>query len=363
MRCVSGQRENGVMSDETSETALSAASPSPFLQNAWYVAGFAEDLGVTPLLGRTILGQPVLLYRNEDGTVAAIGNRCPHRFAPLSLGKVIGAQVRCGYHGLGFDRTGKCVHNPHGPTGSLAVPAYPLIERSGLLWIWMGDRGRADAAHVPDFDNLDETISHVRRGYLHGNANYQLMTDNILDLSHIEFLHPALGTEAVSRAKVEVAQEGETLRTVRSMKNEILPPGLAYVYKSADQVVDRRMAVTWHAPANMVLNVTVTPVDKAAGWQTSTQTLHLFTPETEQSTHYFYVGSLPRQTSDAQTADRFFTALSKAFLHEDKPMIDAQARMIGAADIMTLKPALLPPDKAAVLARRMLARRIADERI
>ena len=343
-------------------TPTTSASQPLFLRNAWYIAGYSEELDESPLLGRTILSEPVLLYRGEDGVVAAIGNVCPHRFAPLSLGKVVGAQIRCGYHGLGFDRSGKCVHNPHGATGSLAVPAYPLIERHGLLWIWMGESDRADPAQVPDFDNLDVTTSHVRRGYLHGHAHYELMTDNILDLSHIEFLHPALGTEAVGRAKVEVAQEGETLRTVRSMKDEVLPPGLAYVYNSGDQVVDRTMAVTWRAPANMVLNVTVTPVDKSAEWQTSTQTLHLFTPETERSTHYFYVGSLPRSTADEQTADRFILALSTAFLNEDKPMIDAQAKMIGAGDIMSLKPALLAPDKAAVLARRILAQRIADER-
>ncbi len=339
-----------------------SASKSPFLRNAWYIAGYSEELVETPLLGRTILSQPVLLYRDDHGDVAAIGNVCPHRFVPLSLGKLEGGQVRCGYHGLGFDRTGKCVHNPHGATASLAVPGYPIVERHGLLWIWMGESDHADPAQVPDFDNIDEATSHVRRGYLHGNAHYELMTDNILDLSHIEFLHPALGTEAVSRAKVEVKQDGETLQTVRSMKDEVLPPGLAYVYKSGDQVVDRTMAVTWRAPANMVLNVTVTPVDRAAGWKTSAQTLHLFTPETERSTHYFYVGSLPRSTADAQTADRFYTALSTAFFNEDKPMIDAQAKMIGDADIMSLKPALLAPDKAAVLARRMLARRIADER-
>lgn len=340
----------------------SSAAESRFLRNAWYIAGYSEELDETPLLGRTILSQPVLLYRGEDNIVAAIGNVCPHRFVPLSLGKVVGTQVRCGYHGLEFDRTGKCVHNPHGAIGSLGVPGYPLVERAGLLWIWMGDSDLADPAQIPDFDNIDETTSHVRRGYLHGNAHYELMTDNILDLSHIEFLHPALGTEAVSRAKVEVVQDGESLKTTRTMRNETLPTGLAYVYKSGDQLVSRSMAVTWHAPANMVLNVTVTPEDEAAGWQTSTQTLHLFTPETGGSTHYFYVGSLPRVTADEETADRFFKALSTAFFNEDKPMIDAQAKMIGTADIMSLKPALLAPDKAAVLARRILARRIADER-
>jgi vanillate O-demethylase monooxygenase subunit len=331
------------------------------LKNSWYAAGFSQELTDTPLLGRTILSEPVLLFRDEHGTAAAIGNRCPHRFAPLSMGTQHGGQVRCGYHGLGFDRFGRCIHNPHGPIGALSVPTYPVIEANGILWIWMGDVERAGAASLPPLTRIDDETQHVRRGYLHGQSHYELMSDNILDLSHIEFLHPSLGTEAVSRAKVEVTQQDGTITTTRRMRDEVLPAGLAYVYRSGETIVNRTMTVSWYPAAVMTLLVTVNPANDAENWQSSAQTLHLFTPETNRSTHYFYVGSLPRATADEERADRFFAALSNAFLTEDKPMIDAQAAMIGDADIMDLKPALLGIDKAAVLARRRLADLIAAE--
>jgi phenylpropionate dioxygenase-like ring-hydroxylating dioxygenase large terminal subunit len=333
--------------------------PRPrFLRDAWYVGGFTEELEATPLLSRKLLADPVLFFRDAGGQAVAIGNRCPHRFAPLSRGRLIAGEVRCGYHGLGFDGTGRCVHNPHGSTGSLSVPAYPVIERAGLLWIWMGDPQRANSALIPAFQRLDETEFHLRRGYLYGQANYELMSDNILDLSHIEYLHPALGTEAVSRAKVEVSQDGGVLKTTRRIRNETLPPGLAQIYRSGTKSVNRTMSVTWQPAANLVLEVSVEPVDPVENWRTSSSTLHLFTPETDTSTHYFYVGSLPKATADSATADAFQAALRRAFTTEDKPMIDAQAQMIGTADIMDLRPALLPIDKAAVLARRALAKLI-----
>ena len=342
-------------------TATEGARRKPFMRNAWYVAGYSSELTTTALLGRTLLGLPVLLFRDQEGKIKAIGNRCPHRFVPLSLGSIVDGQVRCGYHGLGFDSSGRCVHNPHGPTGRLAVPAYPLEERHGLLWIWMGDREAADASLVPDFAGLDPMKSHVRTGYLHGQANYELMTDNILDLSHIEFLHPALGTEAVSRAKVEVSEAPGMLSTTRRIRDEVLPSRLALVYRSGAQRVHRTMSVSWQAPANMVLTVTIEPADPSQEWQTGSQTLHLFTPETEQSTHYFYVGIMPRSTADEATADSFIAALGRAFTTEDKPMIEAQAGLVGDRDIMDLKPALFPIDKAPVRARRLLAQLIAGE--
>lgn len=348
----------------SAQVTLSALEPPAaikavkFLRNAWYVAGYTSELDEQPLLARTILSENVLFYRDQAGRPAAIGNRCPHRFAPLSKGSLVGDQVRCGYHGLGFNRAGQCVHNPHGPTAGLSVPAYPVVERLGILWVWMGHKDKADEASIPAFYGLDETAFHVRCGYLHGRANYELMSDNILDLSHIEFLHPALGTEAVSRAKVEVSYENGVLIATRRIVDEILPPGLASVYKSGDTCVNRTMAVTWHAPANMILQVSVEPADGSGLWRTGTRTFHLFTPETQHSTHYFYLGSVSRESCDEATADGFAAALGRAFTTEDKPMIDAQAAAIGAADIMDLKPALLPIDKAAVIARRTLAKMI-----
>ncbi len=338
-----------------------SAGNSLFLRNAWYAGGFAEELDTQPMFSRKILGESVLFYRDRNGTPAAIGNLCPHRFAPLDRGTVVDGQVRCGYHGLGFDRTGKCVHNPHGKTAGLAVAAYPLAVRHGILWLWMGDAGKVDYDLLPRFPSLEEDRFHVRRGYLHGEANYQLMSDNILDLSHIEFLHPALGTDAVSRAKVETTHDERTVTTTRRMLDEVLPPTLAKVYKSGEERVNRTMEVVWSAPSNMLLAITVEPVDEAQNWTTGAQSLHLFTPETDTSAHYFYLASLDREVQDAHTADAFAAALKRAFIEEDKAMIDAQAKAIGHAEIMDLKPALLPIDKAAVLARRKLQKLIADE--
>src|SRR5580704_1213723 len=115
------------------------------LRNSWYVAGWASELVHGRLLGRTYLNEPVVLFRQTDGTPVALSDRCPHRFAPLHLGKQLGDVVQCGYHGLEFGSDGRCVRNPHGkgaPPGA-KLRRYPLIERYDLLWIWPGE-GPAD---------------------------------------------------------------------------------------------------------------------------------------------------------------------------------------------------------------------------
>jgi phenylpropionate dioxygenase-like ring-hydroxylating dioxygenase large terminal subunit len=332
-----------------------------FLRKSWYVAAFSEELVASRLLARTILSQPVLLYRGDSGAVAAIGNLCPHRFAPLSMGELVGNQVRCAYHGLGFDGSGRCVHNPHGAKGALSVPSFPTVEQDGLVWIWMGEAALADPAAVPKFPRQDPDRYHIGYGYLQGSAHYELMSDNILDLSHIEFLHPALGTEAVSKAKVVVDEGPGCIVATRRMTAEVLHAGLAAVYGTGQRPVNRTMAVSWAAPANLTLTVEIETADDGDPWQSGSQSLHLFTPETDRTSHYFYVASLDRDKADERTAGIFFEALRQAFTTEDKPIIEAQAALIGAADIMELKPALLPIDKANVLARRRLARMIAEE--
>ncbi len=336
-----------------------------FLHQAWYVAAWAHEMRGVPSLGRTLLNEPVLLFPDRDGRIVAIGGRCPHRFAPLSMGRAEAGVVRCGYHGLAFDATGRCVHNPHSngkPPAALAVRRYPLEERDGLLWIWMGTPGAADSSRIPRYESLDPSRHAIGHGYLHGNAHYQLMTDNILDLSHIEFLHPTLGTDAVSRAQVEVTQSQDRIISTRRMTNERLPDGLARVYRTGRDLVNRTMSVEWQAAANLVLTITVEPADHSKHWQTGSQSLHLFTPETWTTTHYFYSGSRAYDIEDAALTAQFMAALGKAFSTEDKPMIEAQQKMIGSCDLMTLRPALLPIDQASVRARRILEKRIDAER-
>lgn len=340
----------------------SRTAPAPFLRNSWYVAGYASELEQGRLLARTFLGEPVVMFRTAAGELAAVQDRCPHRFAPLSKGRLEGEGVRCIYHGLAFDRSGKCFDNPHGPAGALAVKAYPLAERAGLLWVWMGTQDEADESRIPTFDHLDPAADHVRTGYLHGCAHYELMSDNILDLSHIEFLHPMIGTSAVRQAKVKVEQLDDHVVVQRAMRNETLPANLAHVYRTGPRPVNRTLQVTWLAPANLILDVAIETADDGEPWSSGSQSLHLFTPETERSTHYFYVASLERDKADAETADRFADALGHVFATEDKPIIDAQAANIGFGDFETLKPALLAIDKGPVLARRRLKQLIEAER-
>lgn len=336
----------------------------PFLRNAWYVAGWSHEIDEGKLLGRRLLDEPVVLFRAPDGSAVALGDRCPHRFAPLHRGALRDGLLRCGYHGLGFGLDGRCMHNPHGEdraVRALSVPVYPLVESDGALWIWMGAQELTDRTAVPRFTCLDEQQHWVGRGYLHGAAQYELMVDNILDLSHVEFLHPGLGTPEVSRAKVDVVKDDDRVVTNRRMEGEMLPPGLASVYRTEGRPVDRTMEVEWQAPANLLLSIRIDHADDAPFARTGSQSLHLFTPETPRSTHYFYTGSLKRDVADQALFDRFFGALTQAFMTEDKPMIDAQQRMLGDDEIMSLRPALLPIDKAAVLARRTLERLIKEE--
>jgi phenylpropionate dioxygenase-like ring-hydroxylating dioxygenase large terminal subunit len=336
----------------------------PFLRHAWYVAAWSHEIQAGDLFARRILGEHVLLFRTEDGAVAAVSERCPHRFAPLSKGSLRDGRIRCGYHGLEFDAAGTCVHNPHGE----AVPknadlkSYPVQETDGLVWIWMGAHEKIDGQEPPRFACLDRNTFAVGTGYLLGAAHYELMTDNILDLSHIQFLHPNLGTEAVARAKIEVREDGDSIICERQMRDELLSPLLATSYRTEGKPVDRTLSVRWRAPAMMHLTVTVVPAGRPREESRfGSQSLHLFTPETETTTHYFYSGSRNYELDNSELTERFIGALRSVFETEDKPMIEAQQVMMGTTDLMSLAPVSLSVDTAAIRARRTLARLIAHE--
>src|SRR3954464_433010 len=162
-------------------------------RNAWYPAIWSQDLKAGELLPRTFLGEPVVLFRSADGTAIAMADVCPHRFAPLHRGEWLAeGGIRCLYHGLEFSAEGKCIRNPHGD-GALprncSVRTYPLMEKHSLAWIWMGDRA-ADAADIPDYSILDPRDGvTTHRDSLVMSADYRLLGDNLMDLSHAAFLH------------------------------------------------------------------------------------------------------------------------------------------------------------------------------
>src|SRR5246127_4230185 len=151
---------------------------APFLCNQWYTAATSAELGAKPL-ARTICNEPLVIFRAQDGAVAALTDRCPHRKAPLSSGEVVGNDIRCGYHGIRFAADGACTHVP----GNALVGrgfrgrTFPVRERPGLVFVWLGETA-ADPALIPDFsENVNPGWTGVH-GTLRVQANYQLLIDN-----------------------------------------------------------------------------------------------------------------------------------------------------------------------------------------
>jgi len=336
----------------------------PFLRNSWYVAGWGETLTRGPTRIK-VLGEGVALYRMESGEAVALGDRCPHRSASLGDGKVIDDALQCPYHGLRFDASGACVHNPHG-NGAIPprahVKKYPLVERHHALWIWMGESQKADPNLIPDFSIFDGATFVSSRGYLRVQANYELINDNLLDLSHAAFIHPFLTNEGyASRSRTDVKQEGSTVWSYLWNDNEALTPLFRLVWDGEGDVCDMRAHMRWNAPSALLLDVGVTYVGSAPEAGPALPSAHLLTPETESSTHYFWMVGRNRRRDDAELGNMIHAGIERAFTTEDEPMIARISENMDGAEFWSLRPAILPGDSAALKARRVLSDLIAGE--
>ena len=335
-----------------------------YLRNTWYAAAWSEDLGPVPL-PRTLLDEPLVFLRGANGNPVALADRCPHRFAPLSLGKRVGDSLQCAYHGLRFGMDGKCVHNPHGPIPPTArVKNYPLLERYGMVWIWMGEASLANPALLADFGVIADTDRFaVGRSAFKTNANYQLGIDNLLDLSHAQFLHPLLGNaDSSERTRFSTRTEGNTVWSLNHMPQEPVTKLFQMLWESDAPVGDRRAHMRWDPPSNLLLEVGFTECGRPASEGATMWSAHLLTPETERSTHYFWAGARDSRRDDAELGEKIRLAIPAAFVSEDGPMIAACQERMGTVDLMELRPLLLKSDAAAVSARRVLAKLIDQER-
>lgn len=341
-----------------------------FLYDAWYCAGWAADL-TDQLQPIKLLDEPVVLYRKQDGSPVAIGNRCPHRFAPLDMGKQVGDCIECPYHGLRFDADGQCVHNPHGDgtiPRAAKVKSYPLVERHDALWIWMGEPAKADPAMIPDMSNIVQRSGWAQvHGQLKIQANYQLVIDNLLDLSHVQYLHPYLSFDGPPPpgfdVRVGFRQEGDHVFHDNVLTNMPTTPLFKALW--GDQQVDMgevRSNMRWSPPSNLLLDVGMVAPGGSIEDGVCIPTAHLITPETEHSTHYFWAQTRNRRIDDEVFSIEMQRGISDVFINEDERMIEACQQMMGTNDLMSLKPVLLPGDSAAIRARRVLAGKIEAER-
>jgi phenylpropionate dioxygenase-like ring-hydroxylating dioxygenase large terminal subunit len=333
-----------------------------YLRNSWYVAGWSDDLDATPL-ARTFLDEPVALYRDEDGVAHAIGGMCPHRFAALGNGRVVGAELECPYHGLRFDASGRCVFNPHekGVVPRVSVPAYPLVERHRLIWIWMGDAALADPSVIPDFAWLADPRLEAVRGTARAEGHYELYSDNILDLAHSNYVHPALAANAWSIGKRRFRQEGDTVWSEYTHPNDYLADGINMILGRQGQRQDFFCDVRWNAPAVLFLDYRAGPPGTPKEQTTALPSLHAFTPESGDTTHYFWAVARDFALGDDGFSQAMRGALENAFEHEDMPIIRDAHRLMAGRDFWDLNPVVLTGDGGGVRARRVLERLIRDE--
>ncbi len=340
----------------------------PFLRNAWYIAAWAEELSSEKLLTRTILSAPVLLYREPSGAAVALSNICPHRFAPLHKGKLDQGLVECPYHGLAFGSDGRCKRNPHGDgyiPANLKVRSYPIVERFGAIWIWLGDPDRADESLLPDFSFIDPKHNLVAHRCVPIKANYMLIAENNLDLSHLQFMHPnSVGSDKIANSQLEIIQEGNTVWSKRRIYQEKPPAYISRVRSIPEDVrIDRLLEVRWEPPGIVTLVIDVTRSGTAEKFGYLSHSAQCLTPETESSTHQFFAFGLPKEMGEI--GQKFVESSADtavfAFKEEDGPILDAQQETVGDHEFMSLEPILLPIDGAAIRARRTMNQLIAAE--
>lgn len=303
-----------------------------YIRNAWYVAAWSRELAGGPV-SRIILEAPVVLFRTETGVAVALEDRCPHRHLPLSMGAVEGETIRCGYHGMQIDGAGQCVAVPT----QKAVPprarirSYPLVERHGWVWIWTGEPALADPASIPDFGELDDPALKAVGSTNLVKANFRLLNDNLLDLSHVGFVHTStIGNRAFgANAKIAVEKAEEGVRVTRWVRDCPPPPTYTLTgHLPPDVNIDRWSIIRYTPPGSVVIHTGGAETGTGAPEGKLDHGINLWvmnamTPQDEKTTHYFWATVRNFRIDDPQADDLIFSQVSEAFA-EDKRVLEAQ---------------------------------------
>ena len=298
-----------------------------FARNSWYIAAWGDEVGDAPL-ARRICNDPVVLFRDREGRAAALADRCCHRAAPLSRGTVVEQGIQCGYHGLIIDSAGKCVKVPGQRLipGDAAVKSYPLVEKNQLIWVWMGDPALADPATIVDFPYHDTWPNKHACYPIRGN--YMLMVDNLMDLTHLGYLHAKTvggnpGQHVDAETKTTRTPSG--VRFTRWMKNS--PPPPSYVRAAGfTGRVDRLQAFEFVAPCTILQWTGASDAGSGAApddFRFQFRLFHGLTPETETSCFYFWSVANGYRQNEPEATEQLYREIAPTFI-EDQEMVEAQ---------------------------------------
>ncbi len=337
-----------------------------FLKNTWYVAAWSHEIKAEGMLARTITRLPLIFWRDQDGRVVALLDRCCHRAAPLSKGRREGDCIRCMYHGLLFNSAGQCVEIPSQEfiPPAAKVRAFPVVERSKWVWIWMGEPTKADASLIPDTHYLDDPGWRGTPGYLHYNANYVLIADNLLDFSHLSYVHATTlgGSAKYAGTRPKVTREGRSVHVERWLIDDEPAPFLRNL-KTWPGNVDRWNIYEVVLPGVLLMDSGSAATGTGAPEGNRVDAASFFgcqavTPETEKTSHYFFQQSHGFALDDPAVTESLTTSVLAGFM-EDKDIILAQQRIL---DLDPDAPMLaLRMDTALASFRTMLDKAIAEE--
>jgi phenylpropionate dioxygenase-like ring-hydroxylating dioxygenase large terminal subunit len=336
---------------------------TPLVRDCWYVAGLGGEI-TREITSKRFLGVEVAMYRTLAGEPVAVKNRCPHRSMPLSKGKLIGDVLMCGYHGMQFDPSGRCLNMPSMPVvpTNANVRSFPMVERGPLVWIWMGNPDKADEALVPDTHWLSDPKWASVTGSFPLKCDYVSMHENLLDQTHFPFLHPGtVGTPEYARSELDVKMEGEVVRIDRLLRNSP-PPGIYSVpAEIVGKMVDRYSEARFASPAMHTAFARIVDPQPAPGklGEFRFNITHLVTPETNDSIHYWWFNSRDFKLHDAEADTYMYEMSTKAYL-EDVDALEAILQVV-KTDEEPQFDLNFGPDKPGLLMRRTLYNRVAAE--
>lgn len=337
-----------------------------FIRNAWYVAAWSDELTTEPI-PRTLLGEPIVLFRDQYGRAGILEDRCCHRGAPLSLGKVTNKGLMCGYHGLTFDCSGTCVDIPgQGKIPERAlVRSYSVVERDAFVWVWMGDPQAADESEIPawPFNNDHKNWPH-KHTMLPVKCNYVYLLENLMDLSHVGFVHTkTIGGGAEENLNVSMAVERTDtgVKFSRWMLDVKAAPTFAKAGGFTSNV-DRWQDFEFVAPSSILHYSGAIPTGadrerREGGVQI--RLFHAITPETDSSCMYFFSVANGHQTDNPSATEHLFEQVRTTFL-EDVVFVEKQQKRLENYDVKKLVD--IRSDSARVHLNRTIEERLAAER-
>ncbi|MEO7351053.1 MAG: aromatic ring-hydroxylating dioxygenase subunit alpha [Marmoricola sp.] len=310
-------------------------------RNAWYVAAWEHEVTSKKPLARTVAGQPLALWRTSDGRTSALSDACWHRLAPLSMGKILGDELQCPYHGLRYNGAGRCTAMPAQKTinPSATVPSFPVVERHRFVWVWLGDPDLADPGIVPDMHQMDSPDWAGDGETITAQCNYQLVLDNLMDLTHEEFVHSSsIGQDALSESEFEVSHDDRHVTVSRWMRDIEAPPfwlkNMRDRFPDFEGRVDRWQIIHFEAPSTICIDVGVARAGTGAPEGDRSQgvngyVMNTITPQTDRRCLYFWAFMrnyrLENQTLTTQLREGVHGVFG-----EDEEMLIAQQEAIDA---------------------------------